>query len=228
MVILNIETSATVCSVATAKDGATVFEKTSIDGPSHAQLLGVFVDEALKDLRQQGIQLDAVAVSSGPGSYTGLRIGVSMAKGLCFGLNVPLLSIPTLDLLASSATCSSDALLCPMIDARRMEVYSAIYDAELHQVRSVEAEVVTSDTYKSYLERGKVYFFGDGAEKCKSVIHSDNAVFIDGIQPLARLMTPLSAYAYEANRFEDVAYFEPFYLKDFIATIPKNKVISRK
>ncbi|MDR2916795.1 MAG: tRNA (adenosine(37)-N6)-threonylcarbamoyltransferase complex dimerization subunit type 1 TsaB [Tannerella sp.] len=233
MAIINIETATTVCSVSLSEKGQVVFEKTSFDGPSHASLLGPFVEEAVKESKLLNMKVDAVAVSSGPGSYTGLRIGVSMAKGLCFGWNVPLISIPTLNILASKVIKLvsgeiSKALFCAMLDARRMEVYAAVYDHSLQKVRDTEAEVVTEDSYSSFLEKQNVYFFGSGAGKCKSVILSPNAVFIDDLYPLAGDMALLSELAYNGNRFEDVAYFEPFYLKDFIATVSKNKVFSEK
>lgn len=227
--ILNIETSTSVCSVALASDGIVLFEKASFDGPSHAALLGVYVEEALIVLKEKVLRLDAVAVSSGPGSYTGLRIGVSVAKGLCFGFGIPLISIPTLRLMASRAILQSGvaagSLFCSMLDARRMEVYAAIYTSDLEVVRETSADIVDADTYASFLEQGNVCFFGNGAAKCKEIIASPNASFIDDIHPLATDMVPLSQKAFEANAFEDVAYFEPFYLKEFQATIAKNKVL---
>ncbi len=227
--ILSIETSTPVCSVALSVDGKVLFEKTSFDGPSHAALLGVFVEEALSVLTENGKKLDAVAVSSGPGSYTGLRIGVSLAKGLCFGWNIPLISIHTLDILAATVikqkVVDSDCLYCAMLDARRMEVYASIYDSSMHTVRETAADVVDADTYASYLEKGKVFFFGNGAAKCQSVITSSNAQFIEDIHPLALNMVSLAEEYYDKGKFEDVAYFEPFYLKEFQATIAKNKVL---
>lgn len=227
--ILNIETSTSVCSVALASDGALLFEKASFDGPSHAALLGVYVEEALIVLKEKKLKLDAVAVSSGPGSYTGLRIGVSVAKGLCFGFGIPLISIPTLRLMASRAILQSGVaagdLFCSMLDARRMEVYAAIYTSDLEVVRETSADIVDADTYASFLEQGNVCFFGNGAAKCKKIIASPNASFIDDIHPLATDMVPLAKKAFDANAFEDVVYFEPFYLKEFQATIAKNKVL---
>ncbi|MDR3251347.1 MAG: tRNA (adenosine(37)-N6)-threonylcarbamoyltransferase complex dimerization subunit type 1 TsaB [Tannerella sp.] len=231
MAIINIETSTAVCSVAVTVNDEIAFERVSKDEQSHAALLGVYVEEAMKIDEK----IDAVAVSSGPGSYTGLRIGVSMAKGLCFGLNVPLLSIPTLYILAHKvvedlpeADLPEDALFCPMLDARRMEVYAAIYDKSIQKVRDTEAEIITEESYSKYLSERKVYFFGNGSAKCKTVITSPNAVFIDEIRPLASDMRRLSQQAFDEKRFEDVAYFEPFYLKDFIATVAKNKVLPKK
>lgn len=227
--ILNLETSTAVCSAALAVDGAVVFEKIAFDGPSHAVLLGVYVEEALRVMKEKGLKLDAVAVSSGPGSYTGLRIGVSMAKGLCFGYGIPLIGIRTLDILAAAAAARPEAAACDrycaLLDARRMEVYAALYDASLSPLRETMAEVVTADTYASYLEKGRVCFFGNGAAKCRSVITSPRALFLDEVYPTAAGMAPLAYAAYEAGRFEDAAYFEPFYLKEFQATIAKNKVL---
>ena len=197
-------------------------------GPSHAVSLGVFVDEALSFIDSHAIPLDAVAVSCGPGSYTGLRIGVSMAKGICFGLGIPLISVPTLELLASTAIRNypeNDALYCAMLDARRMEVYAAIYNQRREQVREVKADIVTAETYAPYLNEGKVCFFGNGSGKCKSVIEHPNAVFIPDVHPIAAQMMSLAEERYANRQFEDVAYFEPFYLKEFQATIAKNKVL---
>jgi universal bacterial protein YeaZ len=243
MAIINIETATTVCSVAVSEKGQTLIDKVSFDGPSHASLLGSFVEDAVRESKSLGLKIDAVAVSSGPGSYTGLRIGVSMAKGLCFGYNIPLLSIPTLDILACKAikvvAAQSDAstdstiprfhdshTFCAMLDARRMEVYSSIYDGMFNKIRDTEAVIVAEDTYDFLSEKQVVCFFGNGADKCKNIIKNKNALFIDDLHPLASDMTALSEQAYAERRFEDVAYFEPFYLKDFIATVSKNKVLS--
>lgn len=230
--ILSIETSTSVCSVALSAEGKVLFEKSSFEGPSHAALLGVFVEEALSVLKENERKLDAVAVSSGPGSYTGLRIGVSLAKGLCFGWNIPLISIHTLDIMAATVikqqVVDPDCLYCAMLDARRMEVYASIYDSSMHTVRETVADIVDADTYASYLEKGKVCFFGNGATKCQSVITSSNALFVEDIHPLAVNMVTLAEEAYNKGQFEDVAYFEPFYLKEFQATIAKNKVLGER
>lgn len=228
--LLNIETSTTVCSVAVSLNEKLFFEKTSYEGPSHAALLGVFVEEALTALKEQSLIPDAVAVSGGPGSYTGLRIGVSLAKGLCFGYGIPLIHVPTLELLASQVIRQqndADAFYCAMLDARRMEVYAAVYDKDLQEIRTVSADIVTAETYASFLTDKKVYFFGNGAAKCREVISSPNAVFIDDIHPLASAMIPLAEKAFQSGQFEDVAYYEPFYLKEFVATIAKNKVLGQ-
>lgn len=227
--ILHIETSTSVCSVAVSQDGVCIFSKEDHDGPNHAVNLGVYVDEALSFADSHAIPVDAVAVSCGPGSYTGLRIGVSTAKGVCFGRDLKLLAIPTLELLAVPVLLEHElednALLCPMLDARRMEVYSAVYDRALHEVRGVGADVVDADTYKEYLDRGPVYFFGNGAPKCKDVINHPNAHFIDNIEPVARWMYPLAEKRMANGQFEDVAYFVPFYLKDFVAVKSKNSLL---
>mgnify|MGYP003588270987 CR=1 FL=1 len=224
--ILNIETSTNVCSVAVSNDGACIFSKEDHGGPNHAVKLGSFVDEALSFSDNHAIPLDAVAVSCGPGSYTGLRIGVSMAKGVCYGRNAKLIGIPTLEILCVPVLLNEkikeeDALLCPMLDARRMEVYSQIFDRSLKEIRKIEADVVTADTYKEYLDEHPVYFFGNGAEKCMDVINHPNAHFIKDIEPLAKNMYPLAEKRIATEKFEDVAYFVPFYLKDFVAKLPK-------
>jgi tRNA threonylcarbamoyladenosine biosynthesis protein TsaB len=224
--ILHIETSTEACSVAVSEDGLAVFSQEDLKGPSHAVQLGVFVDEALSFVDSHAMPLDAVAVSCGPGSYTGLRIGVSMAKGLCYGRDLPLIALPTLEVLCVPVLLREelpeDALLCPMIDARRMEVYAAVYDRALNTVRPTGADVVTAETYREYLERGPVYFFGNGAAKCKDVITHPNAHFLEEVRPLAKWMFPLAEKAKAQGDFKDVAYFEPFYLKEFVATKSKN------
>ena len=223
--ILNIETSTDVCSVSVSQDGACIFSQEDHEGPNHAVKLGTFVDEALSFADSHAIPLDAVAVSCGPGSYTGLRIGASMAKGICFGQDLKLIAVPTLELMAVPVLLREEveegALLCPMIDARRMEVYSAVYDRALHQVRGIQADVVDAETYREYLDRGPVYFFGNGAEKCMEVINHPNARLIKGVEPLAKWMFPIAERRIAQEKYEDVAYFVPFYLKDFVAHQPK-------
>ena len=227
--ILHIETSTAVCSVAVSQDTDVIFKQENFEGPSHATLLGVFVDEALSFIDSSGIPLDAVAVSCGPGSYTGLRIGVSMAKGICYGREVPLIALPTLQILCVPLLLQhelpDDALLCPMIDARRMEVYSAIYDRGLQELKEISADIIDEHSYLEFLEQRPVYFFGDGAAKCKDIITHPNAHFVEGINPLARQMMPLAEKAFWNKNFVDVAYFEPFYLKEFVATKPKKKLL---
>lgn len=220
--ILHIETSTEVCSVAVSQDGLCVFEREDREGPNHAVKSGVFIDEALSHIDSQLLTLDAVAVSGGPGSYTGLRIGVSTAKGVCFGRDARLISVPTLEVLCvpvllQEKVKEDDALLCPMLDARRMEVYAALFDRSLREVRPTQADIVDGDTYRAFLDERPVYFFGNGAAKCMEVINHPNARFIEGVVPLARWMFPLAEHRFFDQKFEDVAYFEPFYLKDFVA-----------
>ena len=224
--ILNIDTSTNVCSVAVSQDGACIFDKEDHSGPNHAERLGAFVDEALSFIDNHAIPLDAVAVSCGPGSYTGLRIGVSMAKGICYGRDVKLLAVPTLELLCvpvllREMVTDDDALLCPMLDARRMEIYAQLFTRSLREVRPIQADVVDADTYREYLDKHPVYFFGNGAMKCKEVIDHPNAHFIEGIEALAKNMLPLAERRMAREEFEDVAYFVPFYLKDFVAKQPR-------
>ena len=220
--ILHIETSTEVCSVAVSQDGLCVFEREDREGPNHAVKSGVFIDEALSHIDSQLLTLDAVAVSGGPGSYTGLRIGVSTAKGVCFGRDARLISVPTLEVLCVPVLLrekvkEDDALLCPMLDARRMEVYAALFDRSLREVRPTQADIVDGDTYRAFLDERPVYYFGNGAAKCMEVINHPNARFIEGVVPLARWMFPLAERRFFDQKFEDVAYFEPFYLKDFVA-----------
>jgi tRNA threonylcarbamoyladenosine biosynthesis protein TsaB len=239
--ILHIETSTNVCSVAVSEDGQCIFEQVERGGMNHAEKLGTMVDEALSFTDNHAIPFDAVAVSSGPGSYTGLRIGVSMAKGICFGRDLKLISVPTLELLCVPVLLREQflnelgahegtpplgggregLLLCPMLDARRMEVYAALYDRALKPVRPIQADVVTDETYREWLDRGPVYFFGNGAKKCMDTINHPNAHLLDDVEPLAKWMQPLAERRFLNGQFEDVAYFEPFYLKDFVAKMPK-------
>jgi tRNA threonylcarbamoyladenosine biosynthesis protein TsaB len=227
MLILHIETSTNVCSVALGENGAIIFSKLNAVGMNHAALLSVFIAEALEVMKKSGKKLDAVAVSSGPGSYTGLRIGVSTAKGLCYGYDIPLIAISTLEVLAAEAFKVTElhvnALFCPMIDARRMEVYAAFYNSKGEIKRDISADIITSDSYADILENQPVYFFGNGAEKCKTTLTHPHANYIDNLVPLAENMIPLAERAYNEKRFEDVAYFEPFYLKEFHTTTPKTK-----
>lgn len=227
--VLHIETATNVCSVAVSQNGELIFYREETEGPSHSSLLGVFVNEAVKEVRNKSIQLDAVAVSCGPGSYTGLRIGVSEAKGLCFGLSVPLIAIETLKVMAYRVSQESNldksVLLCPMLDARRMEVYDSIFTHELEKVKETAADIVDESTFAEILASQTVAFFGNGAEKCKEVIGDRNSLFIDNIYPRAKDMISLAEKAFAEKAFVDVAYYEPFYLKEFVGTIPKNKVL---
>lgn len=228
--ILSIETATEVCSVAVSNGNQIIFYKEETEGPSHAVLLGQFVNEAVEELRKANIKLDAVAVSCGPGSYTGLRIGVSEAKGLCYGLNIPLIAINTLKIMAHGVLKQSEVgketLLCPMIDARRMEVYDTVYDCSLQEQRAVAADIIDENSFSEFLADKQMVFFGNGAEKCKSVLHHPNAQFLDYIYPKATDMIQLAEDSFDKREFVDVAYFEPFYLKEFVATTPKNKVFT--
>ena len=219
--ILNIETSTDACSVAVSHDGQCIYHDEDFSGPNHAERLGTFVDQAMSFTDNHAIPFDAVAVSCGPGSYTGLRIGVSMAKGICYARDLKLIAIPTLELLAVPVLLGEqvddDALLCPMIDARRMEVYAAIYDRALRSVRGIQADIVDSNTYKEWLDQRPVYFFGNGACKCMEAINHPNARLIENVKPIAKNMFPLAEKRIAQQQFEDVAYFKPFYLKDFVA-----------
>ena len=228
--ILHIETSTAVCSVAVSEDAQVIYHEESRADANHhsaaAERLGTMVDEALSFTDSHAIPFDAVAISGGPGSYTGLRIGVSMAKGICYGRDLKLISVPTLELLCVPVLLREqvpdDALLCPMLDARRMEVYAAIYDRALKTVRSIQADVVSADTYRQWLDQQPVYFFGNGAAKCMELIAHPNAHLLEGVEPLARWMQPLAERRLMNGQTEDVAYYEPFYLKDFVAKQPRN------
>lgn len=225
--LLHIETSTPVCSAALSQNGKILVSRENFDGQSHATLLGVFVQDIMIYIRENRLQLDAISVSSGPGSYTGLRIGVSEAKGLSYGLNIPLIAIPTHKLMASQVKnrVETDALLCPMIDARRMEVYAEFFDTSLNVVRKISADIVDENSYQDLLHDRKVYFFGNGAEKCKNILTHPNAQFIDDVHPQASFMTELAEKAFAEKAFVNNAYFEPFYLKEFVATVAKNKVL---
>lgn len=223
--ILHIETSTNVCSVALSQDGVCLHDETDLNGPSHAQVLAGYVKEAVSFADSHAIPIDAVAVSKGPGSYTGLRIGVSEAKGVAYGRGAKLLSVPTLKVLTVPVLLGQelpdDALLCPMIDARRMEVYTAVYDRALREVQPTQALVIDENSFRELLDAHPVYFMGNGAEKCRETIQHPNAHFIEGIVPKAKNMIPLAEQAMARKEFEDVAYFEPFYLKEFVATQSK-------
>jgi len=222
--ILNIETATKNCSVSLAKNGKVIAIRELNDGNySHAEKLHPFIQELLDETKIDITTLDAIAVSKGPGSYTGLRIGVSAAKGLCFAFDKPLISIETLKALALNVTIDN-GLIVPMLDARRMEVYAAVYNTAYEQVRDIKAEIIDENSFQNELEKGNVYFLGDGAEKCKEIITHKNAVFINDKFPSSKEMAVLSYNKHKKNDIEDVAYFEPFYLKDFIVTPQKKKV----
>jgi len=233
--ILNIETSTEVCSVALAKNGKLLFKKESVEGMNHSRMLTVFIEEIFAENNIQINTIDAVAVSKGPGSYTGLRIGVSVAKGLCYGLNIPLISINSLEMLSVYAAQNLaeyklpedgiPVLLCPMTDARRMEVYTSLYNLQGEELKPVTAEIIDEQFLSDWLENHKILFFGNGAEKCKSTIKHKNAFFKGPVITSAQFMQSISEEKFNNNEFENVAYFEPFYLKNFVATIPENKIL---
>lgn len=233
-VILHIETATEGCSVAVSQDGANIYQTDNFDelaqqgkkDTNHSKRLGVFVDDAMSFTDSHAIPFDAVAVSCGPGSYTGLRIGVSMAKGICYGQDLKLISVPTLEILSVPVLLvhddlPEDALICPMLDARRMEVYTALYTRALRPILVPQAKVIDEESFLEQLNEHPIYFFGNGAEKCKEVIKHKNAHFIDGIELHAKYMAPLAERKFLREEFEDVAYFEPSYLKDFVATKAK-------
>ncbi|QCE41604.1 tRNA (adenosine(37)-N6)-threonylcarbamoyltransferase complex dimerization subunit type 1 TsaB [Psychroserpens sp. NJDZ02] len=215
--ILNIETSTTNCSVSLSNKGETLVLKEDYgNGYSHAEKLHVYIEEVLNEANITASHLDAIAVSKGPGSYTGLRIGVSAAKGLAYALEKPLISVSTLEALAYQIKAESGVII-PMLDARRLEVYSAIFDASYNLVRAIEAQILDESAFKKELVSGKVYFVGDGVEKTEKLINHQNAVFIENKLPSADQMSLLSFEKYKKSDIEDVAYFEPYYLKDFVA-----------
>ena len=215
-VILCIETATTNCSVAIAVDGEIIaLQEDNNHQYSHAEKLHSFIDQVLAKSGILKSSLQAIAVSKGPGSYTGLRIGVSAAKGLCFAIDVPLISIPTLEALAHQAVIEN-GLIIPMLDARRLEVYAAVFSSENDQIRETKAEVLDKNSYYDYLKINNVCFIGDGVEKLKALCKHKNAIFMEGKLPSAKQMGALAEIKYRKNDFEDVAYFEPYYLKDFI------------
>jgi tRNA threonylcarbamoyladenosine biosynthesis protein TsaB len=231
--ILLLDTATEVCSAALSEMGEIVAVKEKADGFRHSELLTVFIDGLLSETGWSIDQLEAVCVSSGPGSYTGLRIGISVAKGLCYGLNIPLIAISSLHSMAEhvaqhlTSYCESvndDVWLCPMLDARRMEVYSALYDRHGLAVTPIKAEIIDESSYSEELDSRTICFFGNGALKCKTTINHPNARFLDNIHASARFMSKIGYDSYMNKHFENIAYFEPFYLKDFIATVPKNRI----
>ncbi|MBU2974290.1 tRNA (adenosine(37)-N6)-threonylcarbamoyltransferase complex dimerization subunit type 1 TsaB [Zobellia sp. B3R18] len=216
-IILNLETATTNCSVSIAKEGRVlVIKEHDTPNYSHAEQLHVFIQEVLKEVNMDASELDAIAVSKGPGSYTGLRIGVSAAKGLCFALDIPLISIATLESMAEQVSSKEIDFVIPVLDARRMEVYSSVFDKDKNEVRPTEAEIIDENSFADFLNKGKVLLVGNGAEKCKSVLSNTNLSFDASVVPSANEMARLSYKKFKAGQFEDVAYFEPYYLKDFI------------
>ena len=216
--ILCIETATTNCSVALTRDNQIIAVKEDYNNNySHAEKLHVFIKEILEENAVELSELTAIAISKGPGSYTGLRIGVSAAKGLCFSLNIPLISIATLNALAHQVAAEEEAYIIPMLDARRMEVYSAVFAGDFREIRATKAEVLEEDSFDEYLSKAKVYFIGSGVSKFKEICTHPNALFVEDKLPSAKEMCELAEAKNKISDFEDVAYFEPYYLKDFIA-----------
>ncbi len=232
--ILHIETASVTCSVAISSNEKLLAIRESYVDKSHAALVTVFIQELFEETGLKPSDLDAISVSMGPGSYTGLRIGVSTAKGLAYGLAKPLIAVNTLKAMAWGLVNSpeldhidlvNDFYLSPMIDARRMEVYTSLFDKELRSIKEISAEIIDEKSFQAFMDKKPVFFFGNGAEKCEAIIQHKNAMFIPGFHNSSKYMVSLAYESYRLKKFEDVAYFEPFYLKDFIATSPKNKIL---
>ncbi len=229
--ILNIETSTNVCSVSlTGETDAVLSLRENHDDKSHSALLAIFVEEVMNESGFSFKDLSAVSVSMGPGSYTGLRIGVSTAKGICYARSIPLIAVNSLDIITRGFMENhlpgirrdlKNPILCPMIDARRMEVYTALYDCNGNRIKETSAEIIDENSFGALLKENSICFFGNGAEKCRNTIHSENAFFIPDVYPTAAVMGKLSLAAFQGDKFEDLAYFEPFYLKDFVGTVVK-------
>jgi len=234
-VILHIETATNICSVALSKNDQLLAIRENDEDRSHGSLLTIFVEEVLEEAGLGPDKLDAVAVSKGPGSYTGLRIGVSATKGIAYARDIPVIGMVTLRAMVLAARDHQEVrkleishpglLFCPMIDARRMEVFSAVYNADLEEKQPVEATIVDGESFRELLDDQPVLFFGNGADKTRDTISNSNALFMSGITPSASFMIPLALEAYRKKEFEDTAYFEPYYLKDFVATTPRKKVL---
>ena len=231
--ILCLETATPVCSVALCDSTGLVLTRESNENKSHASLLTVFIKELLEHTGLNASDLEAVAVSKGPGSYTGLRIGVSVAKGIAYGASIPLLSVDTtrsmfngmIEKAEEKYGTDDTSLFCPMIDARRMEVYYSIFDAKGNEVKGIAAEVITVKSFEEIPESIKIVFFGDGARKCHDIACHKNSVFADDFEISAAYMQKTAYQRFNKGHFEDIAYFEPFYLKDFVATIPRKNIL---
>lgn len=235
--ILCIDTSTEVCSVALTVNTEVVDFIEDLNGQSHSKLLTVFIDELLRRNKLKASDLDAVAVSKGPGSYTGLRIGVSVAKGICYAASLPLIVVCPLEAMTYNVINKQDifnehllqdCFFIPMIDARRMEVYTSVFNKEKERIQDVSATLIDENSFSKYIEKGNLWLFGNGAQKCKSVLTSERIHFIDGVYTSAKNMAEPAYQAFANNEFADLAYFEPFYLKDFIATTPKNSVLGNR
>lgn len=229
--ILCIETATTVCSVALCDTDNVLFLREAHEGQSHASQLTVLIKELLAEASVNPVSLDAVAVSKGPGSYTGLRIGVSVAKGIAYAAGIPLIGINTLESMCQGFLSEHkvqedrNILFCPMLDARRMEVYNALFSRDLKLIRETSAEIIDKESFSRELAHNKIWFFGNGADKCTGVIDNTNALFVKGFQLSASYLHIPSVNALRERKFEDTAYFEPYYLKEFIATKPKNLIL---
>jgi len=226
-ILLNLETSTPICSVSLSSDSKIISSKISFEDKSHAALLTVFIDDVLKEAGYSMSAIDAVSVSEGPGSYTGLRIGVSVAKGICYALDRPLIAVDTLKamtLMAKEKHHPEAGLFCPMIDARRMEVYTKLFNLKLEILNETSAKIIDETSFYQELNGQPVYFFGNGADKCQTALHHTNSRFFDDIYPSADYMAPLAYEAFINSQFQDVAYFEPYYLKDFVALVSKKKL----
>jgi tRNA threonylcarbamoyladenosine biosynthesis protein TsaB len=229
--ILHIETATRICSIALANSGSLLCLRESSATNAHSSQVTLFIDEVLQEAGMPFTAIDAVAISMGPGSYTGLRIGVATAKGLCYALDKPLIAVPTLHAMAygmpltpSPSPGGRGEYICPMLDAKRMEVYCAIYDRDLNEIAPTAAVIVNEDSFAKYLHKGIVTFGGEGAEKCREVLeHHPNARFVSGFETTAKFMVPIAFERFTTGRFEDLAYFEPFYLKEFVAGKPRVK-----
>ncbi|PCJ01549.1 MAG: tRNA (adenosine(37)-N6)-threonylcarbamoyltransferase complex dimerization subunit type 1 TsaB [Flavobacteriales bacterium] len=220
-IILGIETSTKICSVAISNGDKLLALEEEGGEYSHSEKLTTFIQKVLDKSNLELAAIDAVAVSKGPGSYTGLRIGVSVAKGLCYALDKPLIAVDTLQAMAKNPSLQS-TLYCPMIDARRMEVYTALYDSSNNIVKPISAKIIDENSFSEYLNEHQIVFFGDGSDKCKDVLEANpNAIFSDKGLPSAQFVNQLALNKFNQQEFENVAYFEPYYLKDFIATTPK-------
>jgi tRNA threonylcarbamoyladenosine biosynthesis protein TsaB len=232
--ILNIETATPLCSVALAVNGTVVSQRETLEEKSHAAKLTVFIEEVLHEQRLKITDLDAIAVGKGPGSYTGLRIGISTAKGLCYGADIPLIAVSTLGIMFKQVITNSatgiqetqkaNTLFCPMIDARRMEVFTCLFNSRGDEVEPVAANIIDQYSFQQYFADHSMVFFGSGMEKCREVLNHPNAVFIPDIYPHSSALALLAEESYSQQQFENIAYFEPFYLKDFIATISKKSL----
>jgi tRNA threonylcarbamoyladenosine biosynthesis protein TsaB len=234
-IILNIETATSLCSVALCKDGRVIAQRESYQEKSHASQLTVFIQDVFSDSQLAIRDIDAVAVGKGPGSYTGLRIGVSTAKGICYGINKPLISVSTMEVLCQVARqqknpsiaeilLNPDTLLCPMIDARRMEVFTCVYSISGVELEPVSAKIIDAESFPGLLHRHNMIFFGSGMKKCRELLAGQRSYFIEDLFPHASGLAQVAEMRFSNALFEDTAYFEPFYLKDFLGTTPKKKL----